>query len=96
MQVLRACETSNPEIECRVVTSDEDGQATKDYPSGLWNLHQLRHSALTHAAETGAYAWTLLAYSAHRSVASLARYARVSQRPQPLAARPRPGSPTVS
>jgi transposase len=37
-----------------------------------------RHSALTHAAEEGASASTLLAYSGHTSVRSLARYARVS------------------
>lgn len=49
------------------------GQAT----SGL-TLHQLRHSALTHAAEAGANTSTLLAFSGHTSVASLARYARVS------------------
>jgi integrase/recombinase XerC/integrase/recombinase XerD len=41
-------------------------------------LHQLRHSALTHAAEDGANTSTLLSYSGHTSVASLARYARVS------------------
>lgn len=46
-------------------------------------LHQLRHSALTHAAEAGANTSTLLAYSGHTSVASLARYARVS--PEALA-----------
>ena len=48
-----------------------------------WTLHQLRHSALTYAAEDGANTSTLLAYSGHTSVASLARYARVS--PQALA-----------
>jgi integrase len=41
-------------------------------------LHQLRHSALTHAAEDGANISTLLAYSGHTSVASLVSYARVS------------------
>jgi integrase/recombinase XerC/integrase/recombinase XerD len=46
--------------------------------TGGWILHQLRHSALTHAAEAGANTSTLLAYSGHTSVASLARYARVS------------------
>jgi integrase/recombinase XerC/integrase/recombinase XerD len=46
--------------------------------TGGWTLHQLRHSALTHAAESGANTSTLLAYSGHTSVASLARYARVS------------------
>ncbi len=46
--------------------------------TGGWTLHQLRHSALTHAAEAGANTATLLAYSGHTSVVSLARYARVS------------------
>jgi integrase len=50
---------------------------------GGWSLHQLRHSALTHAAEDGANTATLLSYSGHTSVASLARYARVS--PEALA-----------
>jgi integrase/recombinase XerC/integrase/recombinase XerD len=51
--------------------------------TGDLTLHQLRHSALTHAAEAGANTSTLLAYSGHTSVASLARYARVS--PEALA-----------
>lgn len=46
--------------------------------TGGASLHQLRHSALTHAAEDGANTSTLLSYSGHTSVASLARYARVS------------------
>ncbi|RZU53298.1 integrase/recombinase XerC/integrase/recombinase XerD [Krasilnikovia cinnamomea] len=46
--------------------------------AGGATLHQLRHSALTHAAEDGANTSTLLSYSGHTSVASLARYARVS------------------
>jgi len=54
-----------------------------DEYTGGWTLHQLRHSALTHAAEAGANTSTLLAYSGHTSVASLARYARVS--PEALA-----------
>jgi integrase len=58
-------------------------QATAGCPGGPWTLHQLRHSALTHAAEAGANTATLLAYSGHTSVASLARYARVS--PEALA-----------
>ncbi|MGI8816953.1 MAG: tyrosine-type recombinase/integrase [Pseudonocardia sp.] len=57
--------------------------ATQTLPGGPWTLHQLRHSALTHAAEDGANTSTLLAYSGHTSVASLARYARVS--PEALA-----------
>ncbi|MFI0420780.1 tyrosine-type recombinase/integrase [Spongiactinospora sp. 9N601] len=53
-------------------------EATTELAGGPWTLHQLRHSALTHAAEDGANTATLLAYSGHTSVASLARYARVS------------------
>jgi integrase len=51
--------------------------------TGGWALHQLRHSALTHAAEAGANTATLLAYAGHTSVVSLARYTRVS--PEALA-----------
>lgn len=58
-------------------------QATERFPGGPWTLHQLRHSALTHAAEDGANTSILLAYSGHTSIASLARYARVS--PEALA-----------
>jgi len=53
-------------------------QATTGTIDGPWTLHQLRHSALTHAAEDGANTSTLLSYSGHTSIASLARYARVS------------------
>lgn len=53
-------------------------EATASMAGGPWTLHQLRHSALTHAAEDGASTSTLLAYSGHASVRSLARYARVS------------------
>lgn len=41
-------------------------------------LHQLRHSALTHAAEDGASTPMMMALSGHTSVRSLARYARPS------------------
>jgi integrase/recombinase XerD len=41
-----------------------------------WNLHQLRHSMLTHEAENGTNTPTLLARSRHASVRSLERYAR--------------------
>ena len=41
-----------------------------------WSLHQLRHSALTHAAEDGTNLPLLLARSRHASVGSLERYAR--------------------
>jgi hypothetical protein len=41
-----------------------------------WILHQLRHSALTHAAEDGTNLPLLLARSRHASVRSLERSAR--------------------
>lgn len=41
-----------------------------------YTLHQLRHSALTHAAEDGTNLPLLLARSRHASVRSLERYAR--------------------
>jgi integrase len=41
-----------------------------------WTLHQLRHSALTHAAEDGTNSPILLALSRHASARSLKRYAR--------------------
>lgn len=44
--------------------------------TGGWTLHQLRHSALTHAAEDGTNLPVLLARSRHASVRSLERYAR--------------------
>ncbi|MEU1387334.1 MULTISPECIES: tyrosine-type recombinase/integrase [unclassified Nonomuraea] len=58
-------------------------RATAELPGGPNTLHQLRHSALTHAAGDGANTSTLLAYSGHTSVTSLVRYARVS--PEALA-----------
>ena len=51
---------------------------TAKLPGGPYTLHQLRHSALTQAAEEGASTPVLMAYSGHASVRSLARYARVS------------------
>jgi integrase len=53
-------------------------QTTTRMPGGPWTLHQLRHSALTHAAEDGASTAILLAYAGHTSVTSLARYTRLS------------------
>jgi integrase/recombinase XerC/integrase/recombinase XerD len=46
--------------------------------AGGATLHQLRHSALTHAAEDGTSTPMLMARSGHTSVRSLVRYARVS------------------
>jgi integrase len=44
--------------------------------SGGWTLHQLRHSALTHLAESGVGLPLLMAKSRHSSLRSLQRYAR--------------------
>jgi integrase/recombinase XerC/integrase/recombinase XerD len=41
-----------------------------------YTLHQLRHTALTHLAEDDASAPMLMTKSRHRSIVSLARYAR--------------------
>lgn len=43
---------------------------------GGWDLHQLRHSALTHEVEAGTNDALLLARSRHASMRSLERYAR--------------------
>lgn len=51
---------------------------TADLPGGPWTLHQLRHTALTHAAEDGANTPLLMAMSGHTSIRSLAKYARPS------------------
>lgn len=52
--------------------------ADKDQAAELegWTLHRLRHSALTHDAESGTSTPMLLARSRHASVRSLERYAR--------------------
>ncbi|WP_245551159.1 hypothetical protein [Nocardia paucivorans] len=41
-------------------------------------MHQLRHSRLTHAAESGASTLMPVALSGHTSVRSLTKYAKVS------------------
>jgi hypothetical protein len=55
-----------------------------------WTLHQLRHSALTHAAEDGTNLPLLLARSRHASVRSLERYARPGPEAVAPATSPRP------
>jgi len=49
-------------------------------PGGPFTLHQLRHSALTHAAEAGASTPMLMTLSRHTSIRSLAVYARAPLR----------------
>jgi len=51
---------------------------TAGIDGGSFTLHQLRHSALTHAAEDGASTPMLMKMSGHTSVRSLAKYARPS------------------
>lgn len=46
--------------------------------TGGWTFHDLRHSALTHAAEDGVAVTSLMAKSGHRDIRSLSRYARPS------------------
>jgi integrase/recombinase XerD len=54
----------------------ERATAQLDREGAGWTLHQLRHSQLTHEAETGTSTPMLLAISRHASVRSLERYAR--------------------
>ena len=54
----------------------ERATAQLDRDEAGWTLHQLRHSLLTHEAETGTSTPMLLAISRHASVRSLERYAR--------------------
>jgi integrase/recombinase XerC/integrase/recombinase XerD len=58
--------------------SYQQAEALFKAASGGKTLHQLRHSALTHAAEEGVSTPMLMARSGHTSVRSLVRYARVS------------------
>lgn len=46
--------------------------------TGGWTFHDLRHSALTHAAEDGNSIAVLMTKSGHRDMRSLSRYARPS------------------
>ena len=52
-------------------------KATRDFPGGPYTLHQIRHRALTDAAEAGASTAMMMALSGHRNVKSLLIYARV-------------------
>jgi integrase/recombinase XerC/integrase/recombinase XerD len=66
---MSACPTGAAELFTEATTDEHGRHAT---------LHQLRHSALTHAAEQGASTPLLMALAGHTSTRSLARYARVS------------------
>jgi integrase len=56
--------------------SYERAEALFKRATGGWTLHQLRHSALTHAAEQNVSLPLLMAKSRHQSLRSLERYAR--------------------
>jgi integrase len=56
---------------------DTFSRATSGFPGGPYTLHQIRHRALTDAAEAGASSAMMMALSGHRTVKSLAIYARV-------------------
>jgi site-specific recombinase XerD len=78
------------ERRANVVPADDDlapdGRARLSYQrawqifheasAGRWTLHQIRHSRLTHLAETGTSAPLLMAKSRHQDLRTLARYAR--------------------
>lgn len=51
-------------------------QASLKHTRKGWTLHQLRHSALTHLAESGVNLPLLMAKSGHQNLRSLQRYAR--------------------
>lgn len=52
------------------------GQATADERGGGWNMHELRHSALTHLGEAGASLPLLMAKSRHRKLETVRAYVR--------------------
>ena len=52
-------------------------EATSGFPGGPYTLHQIRHRALTDAAEGGASTAMLMALSGHKNVKSLLIYAKV-------------------
>ncbi|WP_435828156.1 site-specific integrase [Nocardia testacea] len=51
---------------------------TTDGPSTGWDLHELRHSGLTHLGESGASLLELMAESRHRKAENLRRYFKPS------------------
>jgi len=74
-------------VQLAAADLDDEGHARLSYQqaaalftaaSGGKTLHQLRHSALTHAAEDGMSAPMMMTKSGHSSIRSLGRYARPS------------------
>ena len=69
---------TDPETGLARLSYEQAEQLFKRHSGGA-TLHQLRHSALTHAAEDGVNTSMMMARSGHTSVRSLVRYARVSK-----------------
>lgn len=67
----------DPESGLARLSYEQAEQLFKKHSGGK-TLHQLRHSALTHAAEDGTSTPMMMARSGHASVRSLAKYARPS------------------
>ncbi|MEU4711675.1 tyrosine-type recombinase/integrase [Nocardia salmonicida] len=65
--------------------------AATDRPGTGWDLHELRHSGLTHLGESGASLLELMAKSRHRKAENLRRYFKPS--PQAMRERTRLISP---
>lgn len=55
-----------------------DAATTTDGPGTGWDLHELRHSGLTHLGESGASLLELMAKSRHRKAENLRRYFKPS------------------
>ena len=75
---------ARPNVAPAELDKSPDGRARLSYQrawavfhevtDGQWNLHQLRHSALTHLGEKGVATTRLMAKSRHRDPRTLARY----------------------
>ncbi|GAB2451008.1 site-specific integrase [Nocardia tengchongensis] len=55
-----------------------DAATATDGPGTGWDLHELRHSGLTHLGESGASLFELMAKSRHRKAENLRRYFKLS------------------
>jgi integrase len=65
-------------VPYRVCRSGLAGRGCREKHGDGLRLHQLRHSSLTHLAETGVGTITLMAKSGHKNLRSLQRYAKPS------------------
>ena len=65
-----------PETGSARLSYETAAKLFKDTTGGTWTLHQLRHSSLTHLAESGINTEVLMAKSRHKDRRSLDIYAR--------------------